>query len=196
MAQKSSAMQPTRNTPSIDTEQMDEAQRTDGSLTPRASFENRARNRVDNHEHNTALGSQHTDTSDAQPIGHRNFSLPTDHGHGLTQPTTTASSIRSASYAASDYSPSVNTETTLLPESSAGRWDARGYPRRKSSASVTTGRKVYMAFCNTVDVVVPLDMNDDATSMRESSLYRTAKKVQNGRRKSTLGGMQQVGRAN
>jgi hypothetical protein len=195
MAQKSPAMQPTRSTLPTDTGRVDEEQRSDGSLTPRASFENRTGNRLNNHEPDTASGLQRSDTSGAQPLGHRNFSLPTGRSHEITQPTTTASSIRSASYAASDYSPSVNTETTLLPESSTGRCDARGYPRRKSSASVTTGRKIYMAVCNTVDVMVPLDMNDDATSMRESSLYKTAKRVQNGRRKSSLSGTQ-IGRAN
>ena len=152
--------------------------RTDGSLTPTATRDGKAQLNSDHAQHNAGhpadIGATFIPSSRA---------ASTTRGSEIDNSSNVADSLRRPSYVTEDYASSIATDTTLIPGSSEGRFDARGYPRRKSGAAVTKSRKVYMAVCDAVQVAIPMDMNGDATSMRESSLYKGAKRVQNGVRR-------------
>ena len=72
----------------------------------------------------------------------------------------------------SDYAPSSQLEQRRLL--SSGRnplLHHRPQPQR------TKGRKTFLGICNAVNVVIPIDVNEEATSMRGSSLAKLARTV-------------------
>ena len=72
----------------------------------------------------------------------------------------------------SSYAPSLTSEKSLLPS---------GH-RRKSSSSQphlqkTVGRKAFVGACNAINVVIPIDVNDEVASMHASGLAKLARAV-------------------
>lgn len=153
-----------------------------GSLTPRASRDGNAQSELNVQSQRSIAEPQAPENSNGTTSSSRAPS--TLHGDGVIESSTTANSFRTTSYTTNDYASSIATETSLLPHGSEGRWNTLIYPRRRSEAPITKSRKVYMAVCDAVQVAIPMDMNDDATSMRESSIYKRAKSVQNGLQKT------------
>jgi hypothetical protein len=119
-----------------------------------------------------------------------------------TRPT---ASIRTSSYAdaasstlaPSTYAPSTlngyapsaaDTNASLLN----GQHPRPRYASEPSLQKKTKGRKAFVGLCDAINIIVPIDINKEATSMSESSLIQTGRAIQEmveKRRSSHAGGL-------
>jgi hypothetical protein len=76
----------------------------------------------------------------------------------------------------SGYTPSYSSRTGLLLPQRGGR---RRSSVQQDDLRKTTGRKAYLGACKALDLMFPIDYNEDATSMRDSSVAKLARTLKN-----------------
>ena len=140
-----------------------------------------------------------TPTTSQQPAGNNDGSATTTDDPSLTvnvnsSHTSHRAQDSTASTRFSSIPPSYDDDaSTLAPESTYAPSTINGYApssiventsllphQRQRFASApgqlqkTKGRKAFVYMCDAVDLLIPVDVNDEATSMRESSLGKVA----------------------
>lgn len=152
---------------------------TEGSLTPRASRDGGRvlQNDFDGEKHQTLIteGRRHT------VAGNSGATLMPDETVRRSSIAPSISSTVERGYASSIATEATETPLMHRESDSATAYDQYSAIRRMYGppprVNRTTGRKVYVAACNVVDVMVPLDMNHEAESMRDSSIYKMGQAV-------------------
>lgn len=93
-------------------------------------------------------------------------------------------------YHASDAaSTNYDAHSTIISTASLLSHDHDHVQRGASQQQTTTkGRKAFVTFCHALEYMYPIDINDDATSMSESSIGKLGKAVQERGRRMTGAG--------